>query len=398
MINTDSIGLNTVNVLIGANGSGKSRLLRKLCTSFLRRGENVIAIAPTIHDRFLKMPERGLWFFGARQGRSAAANVVRNALERAASREIQIIKNLTQALRYTGFDPVIGLEVRDVDWKRLIMAMDGYPGEPNPPEPVLLALEDREALLSTLSKWQKQYGETGIARLGLDSHSFDELDALSFAKIAQYEKLLRKTGTVSHVGYHLFRNRESFPLLEACSGELLFITTIAFISTHIEPRSIIAIDEPETSLHPTWQQNYVRTLLDLFHHYEPRILISTHSPIIISAAEYAQGDAQKNGLFVYQMMDGQPQPFNYAGLSLEAMYDRLFGLITPKNHYLSQRAVAILNELNSGERNLENALREIRDLRGKSYDAKQQAVLTKIENLARKVDAQEGEEDDDELH
>lgn len=97
MIDAHSIRPNSVNVLIGPNGAGKSRLVRKLCASFLHRGENVIAVAPTIYDRFLRMPARGLRFFGARQGRMAAANVLRNALERAASGEIQVINVMPRA-------------------------------------------------------------------------------------------------------------------------------------------------------------------------------------------------------------------------------------------------------------------------------------------------------------
>ena len=67
MIAPNSIQPGTVSVLIGPNGSGKSRLLRKLCTEFLHNGDEVIAIAPTIYDRFRRMPKRGLKFFGARQ-------------------------------------------------------------------------------------------------------------------------------------------------------------------------------------------------------------------------------------------------------------------------------------------------------------------------------------------
>jgi hypothetical protein len=220
----------------------------------------------------------------------------------------------------------------------------------------------------------------------LDTFSFEELDALTFAILALHADLLHWSKTTSRVEYFLYRNGEEIPLLEACSGEISFIATIAFIATQIEPRSVIAIDEPETSLHPTWQRDYVRTLFDLFYHYEPRILISTHSPIIISAAEYSQGDAFRTNLVVYQMADGQALPFEYAGLSLEALYDRLFGLITPKNHYLSQLAVSLLNALNAGERNLDQVFRELEHLRAKCYDESQKLVITKVEEMAQKLE------------
>lgn len=370
MLNTHSIQPDTVNVLIGPNGSGKSRLLRELCIKFLRNGEDVIAIAPTIYDRFRRMPQRGLKFFGARQGRTAASRVVRAALERASLDNPQVLKNLTRALEYTNFEPVIGIGLSDLNLNNL---------------PVLaeqLTRNGAEELHGALLKWQNRVERDGVIRLRMDSFSYEELDALTFAVLARYDDQLYRTKTTSRIEYFLYRKGEAIPLLEACSGEISFITTVAFISTQIKRSSVIAIDEPETSLHPAWQQSYVRTLLDLFHHYEPRILISTHSPIIISGAEVANG-----AVTVHEVEDGQTRMFDHELLSLEEMYDRLFGLITPKNHYLSQRAVSLLNALNDGSRSMDGVLNELADLRSKSYDESQQAVITKIEDMARKLDS-----------
>ena len=90
------------------------------------------------------------------------------------------------------------------------------------------------------------------------------------------------------------------------------------------------------------------------------------------------------------MKDGEASIFDHAKLSLEEMYDRLFGLITPKNHYLSQRAVSLLNALNSGDRNLDQVVHELEELRGKSYDEMQRAMLVKVEAMARELDSMSG--------
>jgi predicted ATPase len=45
--------------------------------------------------------------------------------------------------------------------------------------------------------------------------------------------------------------------------------------------SIILIDEPETSLHPKWQQKYVQSLLEIFKGLDIQFIIATHSPYII---------------------------------------------------------------------------------------------------------------------
>jgi hypothetical protein len=374
VIHIDSIRPGTVNVLIGPNGSGKSRLLRKLCTDFLRRGDEVIAVAPTIYDRFRKMPKRGLRFYGARQGRDGAIQVVRAALTRASAENPRILRNLTRALEYTHFNPVIGIGLSDLKMENLEAAVEG------------LNLQTAEELQSALLKWKRRGEGNGIVRLQLDKFSFEELDALTFALLVLHEDRLRRSKTTSRIEYFLYRNNVPIPLLEACSGEICFITTVAFISTQINRRSVIAIDEPDTSLHPTWQQSYVRTLLDLFHHYEPRILISTHSPIIISGAEAANGE-----VLVYEMNDGEPRIYQHAKLSLEEMYDQLFGLITPKNHHLSQRAVSLLNDLNAGDRNLNEVLGDLEALRTKSYDQSQQSVIATFEDMARRLESMKQE-------
>ena len=368
MIDANSIRPGTVNVLIGVNGSGKSRRLRDLCISFLGKGDNVIAIAPSIYDRFRNMPQRGLRFFGARQGRAAATKVIRSALERASLNNPQIFKNLTQALAYTHFEPVIGIGISNLTLDNLTDEM------------AQLSRDEVEELRSVLTKWQSHCDNDGIVRLKLDSYSFQELDSLTFAILARYDDLLYKKGIAARLNYYLYRDGKSIPLLEACSGEICFITTMAYISAQIDRHSVIAIDEPDTSLHPTWQQNYVRTLLDLFQLYEPRIIISTHSPIIISGAEAAQGKVS-----VYEMKNGEAHLFDHAKFSLEEMYDRLFGLITPKNHYLSQRAVSMMNALNAGDRNLNQVVRELEELREKSYDESQKEIIAKYKEMARRL-------------
>jgi predicted ATPase len=45
--------------------------------------------------------------------------------------------------------------------------------------------------------------------------------------------------------------------------------------------AIILIDEPETSLHPKWQQKYVQFLLETFKGLDTQFIIATHSPYIL---------------------------------------------------------------------------------------------------------------------
>lgn len=378
--------LNAVSVIIGPNGSGKSRKLREVCIDALNEGKSVIAIAPTIYDRFQRIRQSGFSFFGARLGRNAAAGVIRETLAEVLGSKKNLFRNLTVALRYTNFDPAVGMKVPKIQ--------DGYEAKI-----AEFISDEREAgdLMAAFSKWQ-EYGrheETGIVRLTLDDYSFRDLDSMAITVIAKYEKVLRRIKVIPKIEYFLFRKGEPIPLLEACSGELCFITTMAFITSKIEPGSIILIDEPENSLHPTWQKSYIQTLLDLFHRYQPRIVVSTHSPIIISGGETSSENVElsRDGVTVYEISHGDLHPFPHTQYGLEEMYDRLFGLITPKNHYVSRRSVELLNELNSGERGLEGVLVEFDALKEKSYDGKQIQVIGKIKELAKRVQAERSIDD-----
>lgn len=75
-----------------------------------------------------------------------------------------------------------------------------------------------------------------------------------------------------------------------------------------------------------------------------------------------------------------------ANLNLEEMYERLFGLVTPKNHYLSERIVELLNQLNARSIDLASVLDELKQLEIKSYDDTQKSVLTSIEEVAIQID------------
>ncbi len=57
--------------------------------------------------------------------------------------------------------------------------------------------------------------------------------------------------------------------------------------------AIILIDEPETSLHPKWQQRYVKFLLDTFDGLDIQFIIATHSPYILQAINHGQSVAIK---------------------------------------------------------------------------------------------------------
>lgn len=80
------------------------------------------------------------------------------------------------------------------------------------------------------------------------------------------------------------KSKQDFLLSQASSGELSLLFTMSSIAGEIENGSLILIDEPELSLHPEWQLNFLSLLTDIFSNYKNcHFIIATHSPNIISS-------------------------------------------------------------------------------------------------------------------
>lgn len=82
------------------------------------------------------------------------------------------------------------------------------------------------------------------------------------------------------------------------SGQLSLLINALILNTFVKENALICIDEPENSLHPEWQLNYMSFLRDLCPLYAGcHFLIATHSPQIIS------GMTSDNGCIVSLLKD-----------------------------------------------------------------------------------------------
>ncbi|WP_262378194.1 ATP-binding protein [Pseudomonas sp. WS 5532] len=75
----------------------------------------------------------------------------------------------------------------------------------------------------------------------------------------------------------------SMSLKRASSGEQCLLVLMLGIAGHITDGSIILIDEPEISLHPRWQEQFMMLLTTSFSaHRRCHFIVATHSPQIIA--------------------------------------------------------------------------------------------------------------------
>ncbi|MGI2167447.1 AAA family ATPase [Shewanella oncorhynchi] len=77
--------------------------------------------------------------------------------------------------------------------------------------------------------------------------------------------------------------KERLRINDASSGEQSVVMSLLGIASQIEDNCLICIDEPEVCLHPEWQEKYIELLTSTFNMYKGcQFLIATHSPQIIS--------------------------------------------------------------------------------------------------------------------
>src|SRR5690606_34355461 len=93
------------------------------------------------------------------------------------------------------------------------------------------------------------------------------------------------TGYLERINVYLER-RDGLviPLTDASSGELSLISSLIFIAALPRTTRYLLIDEPENSLHPRWQREYVDLLSAAIGYSQLGVAIATHAPILVIGA------------------------------------------------------------------------------------------------------------------
>lgn len=130
------------------------------------------------------------------------------------------------------------------------------------------------------------------------------------------------------------------------SGEFHLFTSIAGVALAACDNCVVMIDEPENSLHPAWQAQFIDMITNsLSHIHNVQVIIATHSPLL------ASGIAPENGNILVgrrrntrtgsaiSFTEGKKASFGHSADELLVDY---FGLPTARNYFFAtmlQRAV-----------------------------------------------------------
>ena len=94
---------------------------------------------------------------------------------------------------------------------------------------------------------------------------------------------LDKSVTVSDTGRIgiVMNNGTSLPLQKLSSGEKQILIIFYALLFHAEPGCVVVFDEPEISLHVSWQQKLGRYFSDICRVRDIQMIVATHSPQVI---------------------------------------------------------------------------------------------------------------------
>ncbi len=132
----------------------------------------------------------------------------------------------------------------------------------------------------------------------------------------------------------------AFSLFDLSSGEYHMYTSILGLGFGMTSSTLVLIDEPENSLHPQWQREYMATVIKICGEtlVDGHLVVCTHSPLIVATA------TQDSTIVDLTLPDAQVNVASY-GASADELLLSQFGVGSSRNHMVVaaiQRAVSLV--------------------------------------------------------
>ncbi|MGI2015973.1 AAA family ATPase [Shewanella oncorhynchi] len=354
-----------ISIYIGENGSGKSLLLSNLVKEYLERGESVIAIATAINDKFPKRDKKKPYFYmGSRLGKYVAREAIKEAFRAVENTGDKLTSSVFKILEYAGFERQIGFEIKNFN-ENFEELFDTVKLD-NPSE-----LEELSVVLYRLRHYINSNGE-GILWVSNYTLFGEGLSGEVLILLLKYEKLLKKWKFIAFLEIYLKKDYDIFPIIDASSGELSLISTTIFIASKINSNTSIFIDEPENSLHPEWQRQYITNLLNLFPYYDIDFHIATHSPLLIA------GVTEESNVCVFRFDGVSFKPVDSKIMNIEDALIDQFGIVTPQNNALSERCIDLINDVDDRKITKEKAYAILAEYKDASYEPMQTEFINGV--------------------
>jgi predicted ATPase len=179
------------------------------------------------------------------------------------------------------------------------------------------------------------------------SFSINTLDSsvLEFYKNHIYLRLMESLELISSPDIKFLKD-DSVDFEHTSSGEKHFIFTMINLLSEIENNTLILIDEPELSLHPSWQMQYIKLLKAITVNFNTtHCLLASHSHFMVSDLTPQSSSlvtlnkgSSSDGEYRYSKLI----PYDTFAWSAENILYEVFHLRTTRNMYFESDLVSLL--------------------------------------------------------
>ncbi|KFF21607.1 AAA family ATPase [Chryseobacterium sp. JM1] len=159
----------------------------------------------------------------------------------------------------------------------------------------------------------------------------------------RFISLLRRLNLLTYDSIFLQKGDNQFDIQDSSTGEIGLLMTFIRAIPELKSNSIIFIDEPEISLHPSWQLKYIELLKKFLSGYTGcHVLIATHSHFILSDLKESFSSLlvlnSTHNKFSVELKEYTP-----FGWSPEAILYEVFGVATTRNHFFEYDLKTLLS-------------------------------------------------------
>lgn len=399
---------NYISLIVGNNGTGKSRVLSKIARYFVDQFKEqkskplfgsqlefsqppakVIAITNSISDKF-PMDEsfrpsqnrnNSLFkdfnynYLGTRNRTNSFSN--RALMNRALDilfesySELDVSRNYRYVFDYLDYEPIIKLNYTVSN-----KIFDTTNGEINPktfleyienqnndsrfrrlnPERINELINDKvNELCNFLNTYHSRKRELLINFSAKNISRFIEDDSGYQSNVNSYELIgiLTKLDIVRRVEIQVYKKGGAeFNFNEASSGEANILSTLIALIPIIRNNSLILIDEPEISLHPLWQSQYIDLINKVFLNFNGcHIIIASHSHFLVTDLLPKKSSvitlSNHKGIIKSEFIEESTY-----GWSAEEILYNVFNVKTVRNHFIESDLIDLLGLISEKSDNL----------------------------------------------
>lgn len=365
-----------INILIGENGQGKTRLLDNISIHFKDKKNNLITINNPRGKNLVKRSSKFLIPTHKTNDLNSLVNKMIkqtfNLLENNRYTEVESQFNkIAKMLNYLGFESRILFTVRGEILEKDFISDYDFDGD-----------YDESHVINSLIDYldiETDNQNNKYICVDFEKDIYGDIEnSIRFLYLIKY--YWREKIVTNLIGV---KNNLILKFDHLSSGEKNILLTIFFISISLSDRkeNILIIDEPEISLHPKWQIEYLENISDLFYLNNIKIYIATHSPLLLTDLFFDKDEKVKISFSIFHIENTNIKLLkDESEKSIEAIYWNIFGVLTPQSSFLSRKITDLLNKLTLGEISLEDVVSTLNIYIEASYDFNQSSTLKELRN------------------